>query len=54
MVRSEYRIQYNNKKEFHYKLSMFSRGIFKAKEINYKHNQNKNNILFLSTIVCLL
>lgn len=37
MKRTEYRIQYNKKKDFHYKMPTFSTGILKQKERNYKH-----------------
>lgn len=37
MVRTEYRIQYNPKKEFHYKKPKFNTGILNQKEKNYKH-----------------
>lgn len=37
MVRTEYRIQYNVKKDFHYKGPMISTGKLKKKESNYKH-----------------
>jgi hypothetical protein len=37
MKRTEYRIQYNPKKEIHYKGPLFSTGKLKMKEQNYKH-----------------
>ena len=37
MVRTEYRIQYNPKKEIHYKGPLYSTGLLKGKENNYKH-----------------
>lgn len=37
MSRTEYRIQFNPKKEIHYKGPMFSTGLLKRKEHNYKH-----------------
>lgn len=37
MKRTEYRIQYNPKKELHYKKPTFSTGVLKHKEKNYKH-----------------
>jgi hypothetical protein len=37
MKRTEYRIQYNNKKDIHYKGPLFSTGMLKKKEANYKH-----------------
>ena len=37
MLRTEYRIQFNPKKEIHYKGPMFNTGILKKKEHVYKH-----------------
>ncbi len=37
MKRTEYRIRYNTKKDFHYKGALFSTGILKKKEQVYKH-----------------
>lgn len=37
MKRTEYRIQYNTRKDIHYKGPMFSTGKLKKKEQNYKH-----------------
>jgi hypothetical protein len=37
MKRTEYRIQYNTKKEIHYKGPLFSTGKLRKKEQNYKH-----------------
>lgn len=37
MKRTEYKIQYNPKKEFCYKWSIPSTGALKKKENNYKH-----------------
>ena len=37
MRRTEYRIQYNRRKDFHYKQPTFNTGVLKQKERNYKH-----------------
>ena len=37
MKRTEYRIQYNRNKDFHYKMPSFNTGVLKMKETNYKH-----------------
>ena len=37
MKRTEYRIQYNTKKDFHYTQPTFNTGILRQKERNYKH-----------------
>jgi hypothetical protein len=37
MTRTEYRIQFNTRKENHYKGPMYSTGTLKKKEQNYKH-----------------
>lgn len=37
MVRTEYRIQFNKKKDFHYKGPLYSLGKLKKKEFVYKH-----------------
>ena len=37
MKRTEYRIQYNKAKDFHYTKPSFNTGILKQKEKNYKH-----------------
>lgn len=37
LVRTEYRIQYNPKKEIHYKGSLYNTGVLKKKEFVYKH-----------------
>lgn len=37
MRRTEYRIQYNRRKDFHYKQPTFNTGLLKQKEKNYKH-----------------
>lgn len=36
--RTEYRIQFNTKKEVHYKGPLYSTGMLKKKEQNYKHS----------------
>jgi hypothetical protein len=38
MIRSEYRIQFNQKKPIHYKGPLFSTGKLRIKEQNYKHS----------------
>lgn len=37
MKRTEYRIQFNPKKECHYKGPLYSLGNLKKREYNYKH-----------------
>lgn len=37
MKRTEYRIQFNTKKDIHYKGPMYSTGKLKKTEFNYKH-----------------
>ncbi len=38
MKRTEYRIQFNPVKEIHYKGPLFSTGMLRKKEQNYKHS----------------
>jgi hypothetical protein len=38
MVRTEYGIQYNKKKDIHYKGPIYSTGQLKKRELNYKHS----------------